>query len=142
MSQIIFVQLEMRKGIFVLLVFFREQQYLLMTKSCCVVCYDNGHIMLIFGFTFSTLLWDCTAVLIILDKDISQTSKLWHFSQFAVASLDPKLLLLLLWGWLSLPKWRLNFNGMRSRPDAGHTSQKWVGWPAKYSIKCKLVLYV
>lgn len=34
MSQIIFVQLEMRKGIFVHIAFFREQQYLLMTKYC------------------------------------------------------------------------------------------------------------
>ena len=36
-----------------------------------------------------------------------------------------------LWG-----ETEVNFNGMRSRPDAGRTSPKWVGWPEQETKVC------
>lgn len=39
-----------------------------------------------------------------------------------------------LWG-----ETEVNFNGMRSRPDAGRTSPKWVGWPEQ---ETKFVSYI
>ena len=100
-------------------------------------CVDNGHIMLIFGF--STLLGLHSSA---YDSGRgSQRSQLWHFSHQPLSNwLGSKLQVLFRSCWnrevyAVKVEAELNFNGMHSHPDAGRISRKWVGWPVKYSFK-------